>query len=174
MVSSSTESKATVESFANQRMATETQRQRLVLIPVDASELCEKAFHWYIENMHHKGDKLIIFHCHEFHPPTFPHALESVEWKKLVDEHEEKLKALENKYQAKCEAAQVSARILVHGGKVGEEICKCAESENVTSIVMASRGHGTIRRTVLGSTSDYVLHHAHVPVIVVPKTKGKH
>ena len=35
-------------------------------------------------------------------------ALESVEWKKLVDEHEEKLKALENKYQAKCEAAQVN------------------------------------------------------------------
>ncbi|XP_028395597.1 universal stress protein A-like protein [Dendronephthya gigantea] len=153
-------------------MATETpERQRVVLIPVDASELCERAFHWYVENMHHKGDKIIIFHCHEFHPPSFPHSLESVEWKKLVDEHEGKLKALEDKYKAKCEAEQISTRILIHGGHVGPAIVKCSETENVTSIVIASRGHGTLRRTVLGSTSDFVLHHAHVPVIIVHKDK---
>jgi hypothetical protein len=34
-------------------------------------------------------------------------ALESVEWKKIIDEHEEKLKELEGKYQAKCESEQV-------------------------------------------------------------------
>lgn len=35
-------------------------------------------------------------------------ALESVEWKKLVDEHEEKLKELEAKYKAKCESEEVN------------------------------------------------------------------
>lgn len=35
-------------------------------------------------------------------------------------------------------------------------------------IVMGSRGIGTIRRTFLGSVSDYCVHHAHIPVAVVP------
>ncbi len=31
---------------------------------------------------------------------------------------------------------------------------------------MGTRGMGTIRRTLLGSVSDYVVHHAHCPVTV--------
>ena len=41
-------------------------------------------------------------------------------------------------------------------------------------IVVGSRGMGTVRRTILGSTSDYIIHHAHVPVVVVPKEKKQH
>lgn len=146
---------------------------RIVLIPVDASKHSENAFHWYVDNMRHKEDRIIIFHCHELHPPTFPstNAFKSEEWKILVDDHEGKLKELEEKYKVKCEAIQALAKIKVHGGSIGPEICKCAEEDGATCIVMASRGHGTIRRTVLGSTSDFVLHHAHVPVIIVPKSK---
>ena len=33
---------------------------------------------------------------------------------------------------------------------------------------MGTRGLSTIRRTVLGSVSDYVLHHTTIPVAVVP------
>ena len=33
-------------------------------------------------------------------------------------------------------------------------------------IVIGTRGQGTVRRTFLGSVSDYVVHHAHCPVAV--------
>lgn len=33
-------------------------------------------------------------------------------------------------------------------------------------IVMGTRGMGKVKRTFLGSVSDHVLHHSHVPVII--------
>lgn len=52
--------------------------------------------------------------------------------------------------------------------KPGEGICSCAEKEKADLIVMGTRGLSSLRRTVLGSVSDYVLHHSHIPVAVVP------
>lgn len=54
-------------------------------------------------------------------------------------------------------------------GHPGEHVCKTALKEKANLIVVGSRGMGTVRRTILGSTSDYIIHHAHVPVLVVPK-----
>ena len=55
------------------------------------------------------------------------------------------------------------------GGKPGEAICNAVKESEADFVVMGSRGLGTVRRTILGSVSDYVLHHAHLPVIVCPK-----
>ena len=46
-----------------------------------------------------------------------------------------------------------------------------AKHEHADIIVMGTRGQDAIRRTFLGSVSDYVIHHSQVPVIVVPKAK---
>ena len=48
----------------------------------------------------------------------------------------------------------------------GEFVVKVAEEEKAAMIVMGTRGMGTIRRTILGSVSDYVVHHAHCPVLI--------
>jgi len=46
------------------------------------------------------------------------------------------------------------------------EILRVAEEENADVIVCGTRGMGKVRRTLLGSVSDHVLHHSHVPVVV--------
>ena len=56
-----------------------------------------------------------------------------------------------------------------YGGNPGEAIVKIAEDENATMIVMGTRGLGVIRRTILGSVSDYVVHHAKCPVLICHK-----
>lgn len=61
---------------------------------------------------------------------------------------------------------QISAKLRSCAGKPGEMICKIAEEESATLIVTGGRGMGTLRRTILGSVSDYLLKHAHCPVIV--------
>ena len=56
-------------------------------------------------------------------------------------------------------------------GSPGEIICDVAEKEQVSTVIMGSRGLGMIRRTLIGSVSDYVLHHCDRPVIIVPAPK---
>ena len=51
-------------------------------------------------------------------------------------------------------------------GRVGEAILHAAKEDNAALIVMGTRGMGKVRRTFLGSVSDFVVHHAHVPVLV--------
>lgn len=51
-------------------------------------------------------------------------------------------------------------------GPPGESLIKAAEQQNVDLIIAGSRGHGTLRRTIMGSTSDYIVHHSHVPVMI--------
>jgi nucleotide-binding universal stress UspA family protein len=46
-------------------------------------------------------------------------------------------------------------------------ICDVAEREAVDFVVVGSRGLGDVQRLMLGSVSDYVVHHAAAPVLVV-------
>lgn len=45
-------------------------------------------------------------------------------------------------------------------------ICQVAEEENVDLIVMGSRGLGPVKRLLLGSVGDYVVHHAPCSVFI--------
>jgi nucleotide-binding universal stress UspA family protein len=45
-------------------------------------------------------------------------------------------------------------------------------SEHVDLVVAGSRGWGATHRVVLGSTTDYLTHHAHCPVLIVPSPAG--
>ena len=78
------------------------------------------------------------------------------------------LKLAPQYYCSSC-VLQVSGEIKLGGGKPGEAICKELKAENAGLVVMGSRGSNAIRRTIMGSVSDYVLHHAHVPVIICPR-----
>ncbi len=51
-------------------------------------------------------------------------------------------------------------------GKPGEAIIATAAEYKADLIVTGTRGMGTIRRTIMGSVSDYLVHHAHCPVVV--------
>jgi nucleotide-binding universal stress UspA family protein len=60
--------------------------------------------------------------------------------------------------------------------RVGEPpergIVEVAEEIGSGLIVMGSRGHGGLRRALMGSVSDSVVRHAHCPVLVIRESKG--
>src|SRR5215204_4026082 len=52
-------------------------------------------------------------------------------------------------------------------GRADEEIVEVAEEIGAGLIVLGSRGHGRLRRALMGSVSDAVVRHAHCPVTIV-------
>jgi nucleotide-binding universal stress UspA family protein len=83
----------------------------------------------------------------------------------------------ENRRAAKETLEQQAKRIEESGGTVNEtylregradeEIVELAEEIGAGLIVMGSRGHGRLRRALMGSVSDAVVRHAHCPVTIV-------
>lgn len=69
--------------------------------------------------------------------------------------------------------SQVGGKVKSVGGNPGEVVCKVAATDKASLIVIGSRGMSTIRRTLLGSVSDYVMHHAHVPVLICKPAQNK-
>jgi nucleotide-binding universal stress UspA family protein len=66
--------------------------------------------------------------------------------------------------------AQAHLRMGRANARADEEIVELAQSLDVGLIVMGSRGHGRIRRALLGSVSESVVRHAPCPVIIVRET----
>ncbi|XP_062617117.1 universal stress protein in QAH/OAS sulfhydrylase 3'region-like isoform X3 [Saccostrea cucullata] len=140
---------------------------RKIVIGVDESEFSEQAFNFYVENFLREDDTLFLVHTPERY--NFVDASPAV-LHELLDEINKKVRALENKYQEKIKAAGIKlGKFVTKQGGPGEAIVAVADKEKANMIVTGCRGMGKIRRTFLGSVSDYVIHHAHCPVLVCRK-----
>jgi len=142
---------------------------KLVLIAIDGSDQALEAFKFYMGSLHNKDNQLLLIHSAE--PPTVPsqHAMYmSAElWAEMLEAEKTKVKKLEDKYAELMRENHVSGKIkAIFGNRPGETIIQEAAENKANMIVMGTRGLGGVRRTILGSVSDYVLHHAHCPVII--------
>jgi nucleotide-binding universal stress UspA family protein len=67
----------------------------------------------------------------------------------------------------RAKAAAVDATFLVWEGEPGEAIVAAATAESADLIVVGSHGRSGVSRFFIGSVSDFVVRHAHCPVMVV-------
>ena len=75
----------------------------------------------------------------------------------------EKLKALTQK----AKAAGSKARFYQLSGRAGQAICEQAKNHDVDLIVVGSHGRMGLSEMLLGSVSNYVMHHATCSVLVL-------
>ncbi len=78
--------------------------------------------------------------------------------------------AITDEVRSALDLADVDARVL--RGDAASAICHLAEELDAAAIVIGSRGHGGIKRAVLGSVSDHVLRNAPCTVIVTGPKAG--
>lgn len=87
--------------------------------------------------------------------PTEKYAIEIAEARRIAEEMVRELSA----QGLTAEADELE-------GPAGEAIVTCAGTRRAELIVLGSRGLGELAGLLLGSTSEYVAHHAHVPVLI--------
>ncbi|XP_045216251.1 universal stress protein Slr1101-like [Mercenaria mercenaria] len=146
-----------------------TEGKRNIMIAMDCSKHANYAFKCFVENIYRDGDNVIMAHCVEHGanlPTTMLKADNADELESLMKEHEQKLTETFKSIDELANSHNIKHTLECIYGSPGEALVKAAEQQNVDMIIVGSRGHGTIRRTVMGCTSDYIVHHAHVPVMV--------
>ncbi|XP_060573233.1 uncharacterized protein LOC132731124 [Ruditapes philippinarum] len=135
---------------------------------MDGSKHATNAFVWFMEHFYKDGDTLIIVYCAELGanlPPiaqlTNPGVVPI-----MIAEHDEEVQKVLKNIDDTVKQYNVKYSVERLHEPAGESIVLAAKDHNIDIIVTGSRGMGVVRRTILGSVSDYIVHHSHVPVLV--------
>lgn len=153
--------------------------KKTVLVAVDHSSCSDNALEYYLTFLHQADHKVVLVHAAEVPKLATPvhgvniHEAEVTDslWREAHELRESELKLLHTHLEEVMAGVDnsIDHEILItqyHHGHLGEAIVDMAIARDATLIVIGSRGMGTLRRTILGSVSDYVLHHAKCPVMV--------
>lgn len=133
---------------------------RKVLFPTDFSEHAEKTMECLCSLKNAGVEEIALVHIADLRPYTDWLDLESFE--KWQAESRDRLEEAAAKLQ-KC---GLNVRPVMKGGPPFLGIIEAAREESVNLIVMASHGKGYIKELLLGSTTENVLRHSPVPVLV--------
>lgn len=159
-----------------------TAEPRKVVIAMDGSDNAIFALNWYKEHVHKTIDYVYLIHVFEWH-----HAVHNSKWHfspqhndvetlgPLIREEHAMVNARLEKFAQELQNLQIKGEVkVVHTKNPGEGVVHEAKELAASFIVTGSRGLGKVRRTILGSVSDYILHHASVPVIICHKPHHEH
>ncbi|XP_064650105.1 uncharacterized protein LOC135501753 [Lineus longissimus] len=147
----------------------------VVLVAVDSSGPSEYALNYYLNQLHQPNHFVILHHTFELlqMPCGIGHtsALSAEDWQDMYNKQGEAAKKLQEEVKVMLARAneRIRHRFIFEGHlshKPGEAIVKAAEDYHVNHIVMGTRGRGLLKRTVMGSVSEHVLHHVDCPVTI--------
>ena len=149
-----------------------------ILVPVDGSKYAQDAVEYAVKIAKLTRAKIIALHV--MHLPTYAYAYsggqgvspvaiptplpvevsenEKVAAKKIVDDIAKMVEEA---------GVAVETKIVERHPSVPDAIIQFASEADVDLIVMGTKGKTGIKRFLLGSVTESVVHHAHCPVLVV-------
>jgi nucleotide-binding universal stress UspA family protein len=130
---------------------------RKVLVPLDGSELAERAITYAKSLAKAKGSELIIF--------TVSVA--------SVGQLDRPMKAYLELKAKELQSQGIKASIAISYGNMADEIIKFADKNKIDLIIISTHGHSGIKRWVLGSVALKVLHGACTPVLLIKSRAHK-
>jgi nucleotide-binding universal stress UspA family protein len=132
-----------------------------ILLATDGSEDAAQATEAAADLASKSDSELHVVHVWHDVPGPYRHGFVKRELRRQGQEIlDEQVKKIE---EAGCTVTQAHLR----AGRTSDEVIELSEELGVGLLVVGSRGMGTVRRILMGSHSEEIVHHAHVPVLVV-------
>jgi nucleotide-binding universal stress UspA family protein len=132
-----------------------------ILLATDGSEDAAQATEAATDLAKESGSKLHVVHVWHDVPSPYAHKFVRSELKRqgqeILDEQVRKIE----------EAGGTVTQAHLREGRTSDEVIKLSEELRVGLLVVGSRGMGTVRRILMGSHSEEIVHHARVPVLVL-------
>jgi nucleotide-binding universal stress UspA family protein len=132
-----------------------------ILLATDGSEDAAQAREAAADLARRSGSELHIVHVWHDVPSPYAHGFVKRE---LRRQGQEVIDAQVKKIE---DAGGTVTGAHLRGGRTSDEVIELSEELGVGLLVLGSRGHGAVRRILMGSHSEAVIHHAHVPVLVL-------
>jgi nucleotide-binding universal stress UspA family protein len=141
---------------------------RGIVVGVDGSRAAGRALQWALDEAALRGVELTVVHGYFAPSEALLSGLASPEQieAERTGAHDRAQALLDTVIGAVAVPEGVAVTPRVVPGTAAGALLAAATPEHLT--VVGTRGYGGIRRTVVGSTSHQVLHHAPGPVVVVP------
>jgi nucleotide-binding universal stress UspA family protein len=133
-----------------------------ILLATDGSEATERATEAAVDLSTKSGSELHVVHVWHDVPGPYRHGFVKRELRRqgqeILDEQVRKIE----------KAGATVTKAHLGGGRTTDEVIKLGDELEAGLLVAGSRGLRGMRRILVGSHSEDIVHHAHRPVLVVP------
>jgi len=153
-----------------------------ILVALDDSSSSEHIFECALDLAKATGSKLLLLHVlsplNKDYPDTAIYPAVDVyystlysemikRWQEELSEYEQRRLEILRSLASQAEAVEVTTEITQNIGDPGRTICAVARTWEANLIILGRRGRSGINELLLGSVSNYVLHHAPCSVLTV-------
>ncbi|GFP85360.1 universal stress protein a-like protein [Phtheirospermum japonicum] len=150
--------------------------RKKVMVAIDESEYSHHALEWALENLREtlENSKLVIFTAQPvadfgyLYASSFGAAPAEL-IRSVQENHKTIAEALLEKAKDICSKYGVAAETYTEVGDPKEAICEAVEKYSIQLLLLGSHGRKALQRAFLGSVSNYCVHNAKCPVLVVRK-----
>ncbi|MCU0570691.1 MAG: universal stress protein [Oculatellaceae cyanobacterium Prado106] len=153
-----------------------------ILVAMDYSDRSRKALEQAIQLAKCTSAEVMLLHVHSPAEPDFPsHSYPSTDigfidsalyvevmqryaqqWQQFEQKHSQILRS----FAHEAETPNVRVNCTQLYGDIGRSICQMAEDWQADLILMGRRGRTGLKEAVLGSVSNYVIHHSPCSVLI--------